>query len=65
MTMFHPNLSSTKATANAESSGKKQLSADARALKEYVMGSDGRAKGESTVLLHVSHSNLKKTFFQV
>ena len=60
MTTFLPNLS----TAPVEG-GAKKMTLEAHALREYVMGSDGRAKGETTVLLHVSHSNLKQTFFQV
>jgi hypothetical protein len=57
---FLPNLSRTPAEG-----GPKKMSMEAHALRDYVMGSDGRAKGETTVLLHVSHSNLKQTFFQV
>ena len=56
---FAPNLS-TEGSGTA-----KKLSAETHALRDYVMGTDGRAQGETTVLLHVSHSNLKKTFFQV
>eukprot|EP00281_Chroomonas_sp_CCMP1168_P030190 CAMPEP_0206250474 /NCGR_PEP_ID=MMETSP0047_2-20121206/21490_1 /ASSEMBLY_ACC=CAM_ASM_000192 /TAXON_ID=195065 /ORGANISM="Chroomonas mesostigmatica_cf, Strain CCMP1168" /LENGTH=243 /DNA_ID=CAMNT_0053676323 /DNA_START=151 /DNA_END=879 /DNA_ORIENTATION=+ len=44
--------------------GKKPMTGDMSAIKDYVLGQDGRAQAESTVLLHVSHSNLMKTFFQ-
>uniref|UniRef100_A0A7S0RMZ6 CAP-Gly domain-containing protein n=1 Tax=Chlamydomonas leiostraca TaxID=1034604 RepID=A0A7S0RMZ6_9CHLO len=34
-------------------------------LKDYVMGSTGQNRAESTVLLHVSHSNLQAKFFEL
>jgi len=34
------------------------------AMRDWCLGDVGVARGETTVLLHVSHSNLKKTFFQ-
>lgn len=40
-----------------------QLSAEMVAMREYALGEDGRSRCDGTVLLHVSHSNLKKTFF--
>lgn len=40
-----------------------QLSAEMLAMREYALGEDGRSRCDGTVLLHVSHSNLKKTFF--
>ncbi|EKX47858.1 hypothetical protein GUITHDRAFT_93844 [Guillardia theta CCMP2712] len=43
---------------------RRQLSREEQTIRDYCMGEDGRRKAESTVLLHVSHSNLKKTFFQ-
>jgi hypothetical protein len=63
MTTFAPNLSNP--TPGGSVPTKKKLTAETSAIRDYVMGTDGRAQGESTVLLHVSHSNLKKTFFQV
>lgn len=68
MATFAPNLSGTNALGGgAPRAGapgqKKQLSQEQTALREYAMGSGGAAKGDTTVLLHVSHSNLKKTFF--
>ncbi len=39
---------------------------DVNQLKEYVMAPSGANKAESTVLLHISHSNLKMTkFFEI
>lgn len=43
---------------------KKPMRPEMAAVRDYCLGEDGRSRAESTVLLHVSHSNLKKTFFQ-
>jgi hypothetical protein len=40
-----------------------QLSEESMAMREYALGEDGRSRCDGTVLLHVSHSNLKNTFF--
>ena len=42
---------------------KEQLSAEMLAMREYALGETGQARCDGTVLLHVSHSNLKNTFF--
>lgn len=40
---------------------------DAEQLKDYVKGPDkgGLHQAESTVMLHVSHSNLKQKFIEI
>ena len=40
-----------------------QLSESEVAMRDYALGEDGRSRCDGMVLLHVSHSNLKKTFF--
>lgn len=40
-----------------------QLSEESMAMRDYALGEDGRSRSDGTVLLHVSHSNLKNTFF--
>eukprot|EP00284_Hemiselmis_tepida_P017663 CAMPEP_0174928184 /NCGR_PEP_ID=MMETSP1355-20121228/22777_1 /TAXON_ID=464990 /ORGANISM="Hemiselmis tepida, Strain CCMP443" /LENGTH=309 /DNA_ID=CAMNT_0016174329 /DNA_START=43 /DNA_END=972 /DNA_ORIENTATION=- len=61
---FAPDLSGTSMGPTGGGAPKKQMPAEMAAVREYCMGQDGRNKAESTVLLHVSHSNLKETFFQ-
>ena len=41
--------------------------ADIQSLKDYVSNNDGgmQAQGESTVRLHVTHSNLSAIFFDI
>lgn len=60
---FAPDLSDAPGMQPL-SGARKAMNQDMGAIRNYVMGEDGRQKAESTVLLHVSHSNLKKTFFQ-
>lgn len=38
---------------------------DVNQLRDYVMASDGRNQAESTILLHVTHSNLQARFFEL
>jgi hypothetical protein len=65
MATFAPNLNGTSIHAAAAAARpKKPLSQEQMAMREWALGEDGRNQDESTVLLHVSHSNLKKTFFQ-
>jgi hypothetical protein len=47
----------------AAPAGGKAMNEAMQAIRNYCLGEDGRSKAESTVLLHVSHSNLKKSFF--
>eukprot|EP00961_Rhodomonas_salina_P214254 2893573-Rhodomonas_salina.2 len=63
MATFAPNLNNTNVYGKA-APPKKQLNEAQVAIRDYCLGEDGRNQDESTVLLHVSHSNLKKTFFQ-
>ena len=42
------------------------MSQDMNALRDYIVyESGGQARGESTVLLHVTHSNLKARMFEI
>jgi tubulin-folding cofactor B len=38
---------------------------DVQGLKQYVQGPSAASQAESTVLLHVTHSNLKARFFEI
>ena len=40
-----------------------QLSQEELAMREYALGESGASRTDGMVLLHVSHSNLKQTFF--
>lgn len=59
---FAPDLNGTSMPGGG--GPKKQMRPEMEAIRQYCLGDDGRNRAESTVLLHVSHSNLKKTFFQ-
>ena len=61
---FAPDLSGTRMPGQGGGAKKKPMPQEMAAVREYCMGEDGRQRAESTVLLHVSHSNLKETFFQ-
>jgi hypothetical protein len=68
MTTFAPDLSGTSMGMMGQpvpEGAKKvhQLGQEMLAMREYALGEDGRSRCDGTVLLHVSHSNLKKTFF--
>ena len=67
---FTPDLSGTSMGMMGQplpSDAKKvhQLSEEMLAMREYALGEGGTAhsRTEGMVLLHVSHSNLKETFF--
>jgi hypothetical protein len=49
--------------ASAPPAKGKPINEAMQAVRNYCLGEDGRNKSESTVLLHVSHSNLKKSLF--
>lgn len=64
---FTPDLSGTSIGAGGRPKPIKMkpiVSEEMAAMRNWCMGQTGVAQGETTVLLHVSHSNLKKTFFQ-
>jgi hypothetical protein len=64
---FKPDLSGTSIGAGGRPKPIKMkpiVSEEMAAMRDWCMGQTGVAQGETTVLLHVSHSNLKKTFFQ-
>ena len=64
---FKPDLSGTSIGAGGRPKPIKMkpiVSEEMAAMRNWCMGQTGVAQGETTVLLHVSHSNLKKTFFQ-
>ena len=42
---------------------KEQLPEEMLAMRDYALGESGMSRSDGTVLLHVSHSNLKNTFF--
>jgi hypothetical protein len=42
---------------------KEQLPEEMLAMRDYTLGDSGMSRSDGTVLLHVSHSNLKQTFF--
>ncbi len=71
---FAPNLSGTRLGPDAGrlpmdqpmpkgAKRKEQLSEEMLAMREYALGETGMSRSDGTVLLHVSHSNLKNTFF--
>eukprot|EP00277_Geminigera_cryophila_P007238 CAMPEP_0179420726 /NCGR_PEP_ID=MMETSP0799-20121207/9341_1 /TAXON_ID=46947 /ORGANISM="Geminigera cryophila, Strain CCMP2564" /LENGTH=315 /DNA_ID=CAMNT_0021194395 /DNA_START=49 /DNA_END=996 /DNA_ORIENTATION=+ len=65
---FAPDLSGTSMGMHGQpvpksAKKKEQLSEEQLAMRDYAVGEDGRSRTDGTVLLHVSHSNLKNTFF--
>merc|ERR1711968_117890 len=56
-----------KGKMSAEMMNQFMSGADVQALKEYVMGPSGQEAGrsDSTVLLQVTHSNLKARFLEI
>jgi hypothetical protein len=70
--MFAPDLTGTRVAAPAlpmdqpmpkGAKKKEQLPEEMLAMRDYTLGDSGMSRSDGTVLLHVSHSNLKQTFF--